>query len=96
MPREDFWCLFVIGHYTGRISHPDLIRPFLDRLADNALVADWAICAFAEEEHDSLAEAAAQGGKLRVGFENSLFMRDGSIAPDNAARVAEAKTLFDV
>ena len=95
LPREDFWCLFVIGHYTGRISHPDLIRPFLDRMADHALVADWAICAFAEQEHDSLVEAVAQGGKLRVGFENSLFMPNGSIAPDNAARVAAATQLFD-
>jgi uncharacterized protein (DUF849 family) len=30
-----------------------------------------------------------------VGFENSLFMPDGSIAPDNAARVAAANRLFD-
>ena len=95
LPREDFWCLFVIGHYTGRISHPDLIRPFRDRMAAHALVPDWAICAFAEEEHDSLVEAVAQGGKLRVGFENSLFMPDGSVAPDNAARVTAAKMLFD-
>ena len=95
LPREDFWCLFVIGHYTGRISHPELIRPFRDRMAAHALVPDWAICAFAEEEHDSLVEAVAQGGKLRVGFENSLFMPDGSVAPDNAARVTAAKMLFD-
>ena len=95
LPREDFWCLFVIGHYTGRISHPGLIRPFLDRLAEHSLAADWAICAFAEEENDSLVEAVAQGGKLRVGFENSLLMPDGSIAPDNATRVAAARLLFD-
>ena len=95
LPREDFWCLFVIGHYTGRISHPGLIHPFLDRMEEKGLVPDWAICAFAEEEHDSLVEAVAQGGKMRVGFENSLFMPDGSIAPDNAARVAAANRLFD-
>jgi len=95
LPRENFWCLFVIGHYTGRISHPDLIRPFRERMVAHSLVPDWAICAFAEEEHDSLVEAVAQGGKLRVGFENSLCMPDGSIAPDNAARVAAANRLFD-
>ncbi|MGC6485911.1 MAG: 3-keto-5-aminohexanoate cleavage protein, partial [Candidatus Puniceispirillales bacterium] len=94
LPRDNIWCLFAIGHYTGRISHPDLIPPFLERLDANGLAADWAICAFAEEENDSLKAAIAHGGKIRVGFENSLFMPDGSIAPDNAARVAAAKALF--
>lgn len=94
LPRDEIWCLFVIGHYTGRISHPDLIPPFLDRLAARGLDVDWAVCAFAEAENDSLAMAVARGGKLRVGFENSLFMPDGSIAPDNATRVAAARRLF--
>ena len=80
LPKDDIWCLFVIGHYTGRISHPDLIQPFLDRLAEQSLDVDWAICAFAEEENESLAKAVEMGGKLRVGFENSLFMPDGTVA----------------
>ena len=96
LPHDDIWCLFVIGHYTGRISHPDLIPPFLDRLAARGLSVDWAVCAFAEEEHESLAAAVSQGGKLRVGFENSLFMPDGRIATDNAARIAAANRLFEL
>ena len=95
LPKDDIWCLFVIGHYTGRISHPDLIQPFLDRLAEQSLDVDWAICAFAEEENESLAKAVEMGGKLRVGFENSLFMPDGTVASDNAARVAAANALFN-
>jgi len=95
LPRDDIWCLFVIGHYTGRISHPDLIPPFLDRLAARGLDVDWAVCAFAEQENESLATAVARGGKLRVGFENSMFMPDGSIAPDNATRIAAARRLFE-
>lgn len=95
LPPDDLWCLFAIGHYSGRISHPDMIEPFTASLQSHALVADWAICAFAEEENACLAAAVAQGGKIRVGFENSLFMPDGTIAPDNAARVAAAKQLFE-
>lgn len=95
LPKDDLWCLFVIGHYTGRISHPDMIPPFLERMKANGLDADWAVCAFAEQENETLKAAIARGGKIRVGFENSLFMPDGSIAPDNAARVAAARTLFD-
>jgi uncharacterized protein (DUF849 family) len=94
LPKDDLWCLFVIGHYTGRVSHPDLIVPFLEKISVNGLTADWAICAFAEEENESLRAAIAHGGKIRVGFENSLLMPDGSIAKDNADRVAAAKALF--
>ena len=94
LPREAVWCLFVIGHYTGRTSEPALIAPFVDATAAHGLTADWAICAFAAEEHDSLVAAVAQGGKLRVGFENSMFMPDGGIAPDNATRVAAANRLL--
>jgi uncharacterized protein (DUF849 family) len=39
--------------------------------------------------------AIDQGGMIRVGFENSMLMPDGTIAEDNIARVVAAKTLFD-
>lgn len=94
LPTDGLWRLFRTGHYTGRVSHPDLIAPFVASVAAHSLSVDWAICAFAEEENESLAAAVAQDGKIRVGFENSLLMPDGSIAPDNAARVAAAKQLF--
>ncbi|MEC9141769.1 MAG: 3-keto-5-aminohexanoate cleavage protein, partial [Pseudomonadota bacterium] len=45
--------------------------------------------------NESLAKAAEMGGKLRVGFENSLYMPDGTVAPHNAARVAAANALFN-
>ena len=34
--------------------------------------------------------AAASGGHVRVGFENNLYLPDGSLAADNAALVAHA------
>ncbi len=53
-----------------------------------------AICAFATAEAACLKAAIAAGGKVRVGFENSMYMADGSIAADNAARVREAKQMM--
>ena len=47
------------------------------------------ICAFGPAETECLVEAARQGGKMRIGFENSLWNADGSLAKDNAARVRE-------
>ena len=35
------------------------------------------------------------GGKIRVGFENSFLMPDGSIAPNNETKVKAANNLFD-
>ena len=51
------------------------------------LAPDWAVCAFGRGETACLIEAHRCGGKLRVGFENSLLHADGTIARDNAERV---------
>ena len=94
LERQGIWCLFVIGHYTGRISYPGLLPPFLAEVKRAGIESDWAICAFATEEASCLRAAIAAGGKVRVGFENSVYMADGSIASDNAARVREAASLM--
>lgn len=88
------WILFVVGHYTTGIdSDPRGIAPFLDRMRALKLDLDWAVCAFGKTETACLAEAFRLGGKVRTGFENSIFMGDGSIARDNAEHVAEIAAL---
>ena len=94
LPEDDIWCLFTIGHYSGRVSRPEMVKTFLDKLDQLSLSPDWAICAFAEQEQICLERAVSLGGKVRVGFENSILMPDGTIAADNAVRVAAARTLF--
>jgi 3-keto-5-aminohexanoate cleavage enzyme len=90
LPRRSRWFLFVLGHYsTGLDSDPAALVPFLERITARDVLADWAVCAFGQTETDCLIESMKQGGKVRVGFENSFFNRDGSIARDNAERVAE-------
>ena len=88
------WILFVVGHYTtGKDSDPKGIAPFLDRMKALKLGLDWAVCAFGKTETACLTEAFRLGGKVRTGFENSIFMGDGSIARDNAEHVAEIAAL---
>lgn len=53
---------------------------------------DWMLCAFGDSETASVIKAAEYGGKARVGFENSLHNADGSVAPNNAARIREVDT----
>ena len=43
------------------------------------------MCAFGAQEHACAIAAAALGGHARIGFENNLLLRDGTIAPNNTA-----------
>lgn len=88
--------LFVLGRYAVPEGvPPQTIPAFLDTLARGGVrESDWAVCAFGTRETDALAEAFRLGGKARVGFENSLLRADGSVARDNAQRVADIVALM--
>jgi 3-keto-5-aminohexanoate cleavage enzyme len=87
--------LFVLGRYAVPEGvPPQTIPAFLDTLARGGVArADWSVCAFGVRETDALAEAFRLRGKARVGFENSLLRADGSVARDNAERVADIVAL---
>ena len=93
---EGAWCLFVIGHYTGKISYPEKIPEFLKVMKDNNVNLDWSICAFAKEEMSCLEKAINLGGKIRVGFENSLYMPNGEIAPNNHLKIKAINEIFNL
>ena len=95
IPTNGTWCMFVIGHYSGKVSNPENIPPFLDKLKKHNINADWAVCAFAKEELSCLKMSIKLGGKIRVGFENSILMPDGKIALNNESKVQAVKNLFD-
>ena len=95
LPKSGTWCMFVIGHYSGKLSVPENISKFISKLKKNNIDADWAVCAFGKEETTCLETAIKLGGKIRVGFENSLLMPDGTIAPNNETKVKAANALFE-
>ena len=95
LPREELWVLFTIGHYSGRISDPSTIPQFVQTLKQEEIYADWGVCAFDKEEESCLKMAIELGGSVRVGFENSMVMPDGSVAADNIQKVRLAGSLFD-
>ncbi len=92
--KNKVWCMFVIGHYSGKASNPGNISSFVERLKTCDIESDWAVCGFGKEEISCLETAVKLGGKIRVGFENSLIMPDGSIAPSNEAKVKAVNDLF--
>ncbi len=91
IPGEYHSLLFPLGRYVdGQQSDPVSLVEFLAMLEKTNLAGncEWAVCAFGVGETRALAAAMAMGGKVRVGFENSLHHADGSLARDNADRVA--------
>ncbi|WP_411970958.1 3-keto-5-aminohexanoate cleavage protein [Mesorhizobium sp. BR1-1-2] len=82
--------LFVLGRYAAdQESRPEDLDVFLEGLDAHGLEgAVWSVCAFGRGETLALTAAIAAGGHVRVGFENSLWHADGSLARDNAERVA--------
>ncbi len=87
IPQQRPFVLFVLGRYlgAGEAVSPASLCAFL---AAHDAACPWAVCAFGREETACLLAAAAMGGHVRVGFENSLWHGDGRLARDNAERVA--------
>lgn len=91
MPGARPQLLFVLGRYAlNQESRPEDLDIFIEGLDDHGLHGEavWSICAFGRGETAALASAIRAGGHVRVGFENSLWNADGSIARDNAERVS--------
>jgi 3-keto-5-aminohexanoate cleavage enzyme len=96
LSKRNLQLLFVLGRYTkNQTSEPEDLAPFTNWLIKNDVQADWAVCAFGKNETVCLKTALESGGKIRVGFENSLWNSDGSLAQDNAERVTEMKLIID-
>src|SRR3990167_1946608 len=88
VPDAPWLLLFVLGRYSaGQTSSPRDLLPFLNAHDGNE---PWAVCAFVAAENACVAAAAVFGGHARVGFENNLLCKDGSVAPDNTALVRQA------
>lgn len=89
IPQGGHGVLFVLGRYRQERGGDPL--DLVDFLAAHDGRTPWTVCAFGPREHACAVAAAALGGHVRVGFENNLQLRDGSVAPDNAALVTQMR-----
>ncbi len=93
IPGTPHWLLFVLGRYSrGQPSDPRWLVPFVAELDQNVA---WSVCAFGPQEHACAICAVTLGGHARVGFENNLFLKDGSRAANNAELIAQLHTAID-
>jgi uncharacterized protein (DUF849 family) len=89
IPFGDIPVLYVLGRYTaGQKSSPGDLLPFL--APGMPRFTHWWVCAFGARETACVTAGALLGGHVRVGFENNLFLPDGSQARENADLVAAA------
>ena len=94
VPRGESQRVHVLGRYTAdqQASPADLLE-LLGRQKKHGITADWTVCAFGRPETECLLNAVSLGGKVRVGFENSLYNADGSLALSNSERVRKIRSL---
>lgn len=86
VPWKDIPVLYVLGRYSVcQTSEPPDLLPFLAHGMPQ--FGNWSVCAFGNREAACVTAGALLGGNARVGFENNLFLPDGSLAPSNAALV---------
>tara|TARA_B110000879_G_scaffold150593_1_gene195086 strand:- start:321 stop:1100 length:780 start_codon:yes stop_codon:yes gene_type:complete len=96
LKNDSLQILFVLGRYSHNLeSKPADLDVFHEWLLIQTFKPDWAVCAFGKNETNCLVAAYKQGGKIRVGFENSLWNSNGEIALSNADRVNDVKNTID-
>ena len=80
--------LYFLGRYSkDQESTPDHLDPFLearDAQPEELRPMREMICAFGQGQIPCLLRAASEGMDLRIGFENGIWLPDGTIASDNA------------
>ena len=94
--KPPFFIQTVFGLLGGIGSHPDEVL-HMKRTADR-LFGDryrWSVLAAGRAQMQVAAMAAAMGGNVRVGLEDSLWLGAGKLAETNAAQVTQVRKIID-
>ena len=86
----------VFGILGGIGPHPDDVmhmRRTADRLFGNQY--QWSVLGAGRNQMPIAAQAAAMGGNVRVGLEDSLWLGPGKLAESNAAQVRNAAKIIE-
>ena len=91
-----FFVQTVFGLLGGIGAHPEDVM-HMKRTADRLFGADyrWSVLGAGRNQMPIAAMAAAGGGNIRVGLEDSLWAARGRLATSNAEQVAIARSLVE-
>ena len=87
----------VFGILGGIGTHPEDVM-HMKRTADRLLGANnyhWSVLGAGRSQMSIAAQAAAMGGNVRVGLENSLWIGAGKLAKSNAAQVKKVRGIIE-
>jgi uncharacterized protein (DUF849 family) len=86
----------VFGILGGIGTHPDDVA-HMKRTADRLFGKDfvWSVLGAGRSQMPLAAMAAAMGGNVRVGLEDSLWIGRGTLAESNAAQVRKVREILD-
>lgn len=86
----------VFGLLGGIGSHPDEVL-HMKRTADRLFGDDyrWSVLGAGRQQMPIAAMAAAMGGNVRVGLEDSLWLGAGKLAETNAAQVTQVRKIIE-
>ncbi|MFN6954934.1 MAG: 3-keto-5-aminohexanoate cleavage protein [Acetobacteraceae bacterium] len=86
----------VFGIMGGIGSHPDDVL-HMKRTADRLFGSDyrWSVLGAGRAQMQVAAMAAAMGGNVRVGLEDSLWIGPGRLAESNAQQVLQARKIIE-
>ena len=94
--RSPFLVQTVFGLLGGIGAHPEDVahmKRTADRLFGDTYV--WSVLGAGRNQFPVAAQAAAQGGNIRVGLEDSLWSAPGQLAQSNADQVRKACALLE-
>ena len=94
--KAPFFVQTVFGILGGIGSHPDDVM-HMKRTADRLFGADyrWSVLGAGRSQMPIAAMAAAMGGNVRVGLEDSLWIGAGQLAKSNADQVSKAREIIE-
>lgn len=86
----------VFGLLGGIGAHPDDVA-HMKRTADRLFGDDyiWSVLGAGRHQMPLAAISAAQGGNVRVGLEDSLWLEKGVMAPSSAAQVTKVSEIIE-
>lgn len=86
----------VFGLMGGIGAHPDEVM-HMKRTADRLFGEDyrWSVLGAGRNQMNVAAMAAAMGGHVRVGLEDSLWAAPGRMAASNAEQVERARAIVE-
>jgi len=83
----------VLGGITAEIDNMEFMKKVADKLfGDNY---QWSVIGAGGAQMKMAAAAAAMGGHVRVGLEDSLFIERGQLATSNAQQVEKIKGILE-